>query len=87
MIFMGNIVCILYIVTRPFYESRVNWVIDPVPPASRRPVLETSSAPTPAPAMLPSGDVSQAPKMPKVKEKEEKEGCAPNQSASSISPG
>ena len=45
--------------TQPFYESLVNWVIDPAPPASRCPVLEASSAPTPAHAMPPSGDVSQ----------------------------
>ena len=30
--------------TRPFYESRVNWVVDPAPPASHRPVLEESAA-------------------------------------------
>ena len=42
-------------VTRPFYESRVNWVVDPAPPASRRPVLEESAAPTPAHKMPPSG--------------------------------
>ena len=49
-------------VTQPFYESRVNWVVDPAPPASRRPVLEESAAPTPAPKMPPSGDVSQPPR-------------------------
>ena len=37
-------------VTRPFYESHVNWAIDPAPPASRRPATEVS--PTPTPAML-----------------------------------
>ena len=51
--------------TRPFYESRVNWVIDPAPPASRHPVLEESSAPTPAHAMPPSGEVSQHPRRQK----------------------
>ena len=52
-------------VTRPFYESRVNWVVDPAPPASRRPVLEESAAPTPAPKMPPSGEVSQPPRRQK----------------------
>ena len=51
--------------TQPFYESRVNWVIDPAPPASRCPVLEASSAPTPAHSMPPSGDVSQPPRRQK----------------------
>ena len=37
----------------------------PAPPASRRPVLEASSAPTPAHAMPPSGDVSQPPRCQK----------------------
>ena len=74
-------------VTRPFFESRVNWVVDPAPPAPRRPLSEASSVPTPALSMPPSGDVPQPPKTPKVKEKKEKEGCAPSQSASSISPG
>ena len=46
---------IIIIVTQPFYESRVNWVIDPAPPAPRRPVLEESAAPTPAHKMPPSG--------------------------------
>ena len=35
----------IIIVTRPFYETCVNWVVDPTQPASRRPVLEESSAP------------------------------------------
>ena len=49
-------------VTQPFYESRVNWVIDPAPPASRSPVLEESAAPTPAHKMLPSGGETQPPR-------------------------
>ena len=56
-------------VTRPFYESRVNWVIDPAPPASRHPVLEESSANTPAQAMPPSGEVSQPPRCQKSRRK------------------
>ena len=43
-------------VTQPFYESHVNWVIDPAPPASRRPVSEESAAPMPAHKMPPSGE-------------------------------
>ena len=49
-------------VTRPFYESRVNWVVDPAPPASRRPSTEASPAPTPAILMPPSGAPSQPPR-------------------------
>ena len=73
--------------TRPFYESRVNWVVDPAPPASRRPVLEESSASTPAPKIPPSGEVSQPPRRQNSRKRRRKEGCAPSQSASSISPG
>ena len=42
-------------VTQPFYESRVNWVIDPAVPASHRPAMEVSPAPTPAILMPSSG--------------------------------
>ena len=48
-------------VTQHFYESSVNWVIDPAPPASRCPVLEESAAPTPAHKMPPSGGETQPP--------------------------
>ena len=51
--------------TQPFYESRVNWVIDPAPPASRGPVLEESTAPTPAHKMPPSGGETQPPRRQK----------------------
>ena len=37
-------------VTQPLYESRMNWVNDPAPPASHRPAME--AAPTPASAIL-----------------------------------
>ena len=53
--------------TQPFYESRVNWVIDPAPPASRRPVSEESAAPTPAHKMPPSGGEAQPPKRQKLR--------------------
>ena len=53
---------VIIIVTRPFYESRVNWVVDPAPPASRRPSAEASPAPTPAILMPPSGAPSQPPR-------------------------
>ena len=46
-------------VTRPFYESRLNWVVDPAPPASRQPAEETSPASTPAILKLPSEAPSQ----------------------------
>ena len=52
-------------VTQPFYESRVNWVIDPAPPASRRPVLEESAAPKPDHKMPSSGGVPQPPRRQK----------------------
>ena len=52
-------------VTRPFYESRVNWVVDPAPPASRRPATEASPTPTPAILMPPSGASSQPPRRQK----------------------
>ena len=67
-----NICVYIYIyiyVTQPFYESRVNWVVDPALPASRRPVLEESAAPTPAPKMPPSGEVSQPPRCQKSRRK------------------
>ena len=35
-------------VTQPLYESRMNWVHDPAPPASRRPNLEFAHTPAPA---------------------------------------
>ena len=49
-------------VTRPFYESRVNWVVDLAPPASRRPSTEASPAPTPAILIPPSKAPSQPPR-------------------------
>ena len=64
-------------VTRPFYESRVNWVVDPAPPASRRPVLEESSAPTPAPKMPPSGEVSQPPRRQKSRRRRRRKAVRP----------
>ena len=32
-------------VTQPLYESRMNWVHDPAPPASRRPIVEFNDTP------------------------------------------
>ena len=63
--------------TQPFYESRVNWVIDPELPASRRPVLEASSAPTPAHSMPPSGDVSQPPRRQKSRRRRRRKAARP----------
>ena len=45
---------VIIIVTRPFYESRLNWVADPAPPASRRLDDRTSPAPAPAIPTLPA---------------------------------
>ena len=52
-------------VTRPFYESRVNWAIDHAPPASRRPAKEVSPTHTPAMLMPSSGASSQPPRRQK----------------------
>ena len=60
-----DVLDIKYSVTRPFYESRVNWVTDPAPPASRRPTIEVSPAPTPAILMPSSGASSQPPRRQK----------------------
>ena len=35
----------MYIVTQPLYESRMNWVHDPAPPASRRGTVDFSDTP------------------------------------------
>ena len=43
----------------------MNWVIDPAPPASRRPATEVSPAPTPAILMPSSGASSQPPRCQK----------------------
>ena len=48
-------------VTHPIYESRVNWVVDPSPPASCRPATGASPAPTSAIFMPSSGAPSQPP--------------------------
>ena len=49
-------------VTRPFYESRLNWVVDPALPASRQPTEEASPVSMPAILMPPSEAPSQPPK-------------------------
>ena len=67
----------IIIVTRPFYESRVNWVVDPAPPASRRPISEASSAPTPALSMLSSGDVPQPPRRQKSRRRRRRKAARP----------
>ena len=38
---------ILQIVTQPLYESRMNWVHDPAPSASRHPTVDFSDTPAP----------------------------------------
>ena len=55
----------------------MNWVVDPAPPASRRPVLETSSAPTSAPSMPPSGDVPQPPRRQKSRRRRRRKAARP----------
>ena len=49
------------LVTRPFYESRLNWVADPAPPASR--CLDEMTSPTPAPA-IPTPPAEVHPRLP-----------------------
>ena len=39
------IIILITIVTQPLYESRMNWVHDPAPPASRRPTVDFSDTP------------------------------------------
>ena len=39
------IMIIIIIVTQPIYESRMNWVHDPAPPASRRATVDFSDTP------------------------------------------
>ena len=52
-------------VTQLIYESRVNWVVDPAPPASRRPATGASPAPTSTIFMPSSGAPSQPPQRQK----------------------
>ena len=42
------IIITIIIITQPLYESRMYWVHDPAPPASRSPILEFADTPTPA---------------------------------------
>ena len=64
-------------VTRPLYESRVNWVIDPAPPASRLSVSEASSAPAPGLSMPPSGDAPQPPRRQKSRRRRRRKAARP----------
>ena len=52
-------------VTQPLYESRMNWVHDPAPPASRRPDLEFTGTPAPAIAKEFPGALSTQPRQKK----------------------
>ena len=52
---------VIIIVTRPFYESRLNWVADPALPASRR--LDDRTSPAPAPA-IPTPPAEVHPRLP-----------------------
>ena len=49
-------------VTQPLYESRMNWVHDLAPPASRHPVLEFADTPAPAITKESPGALSTQPK-------------------------
>ena len=78
-------VALYQVVTRPFYESRVNWVTDPTPPASRRPAAKVSPAPTPAILMPSSGASSQLPRRQKSRRRKKRKAVrsANHNSASS----
>ena len=52
-------------VTQPLYESRMNWVHDPAPPASRRSNLEFAGTPAPAIAKEFPGALSTQPRQQK----------------------
>ena len=70
-------------VTQPIYESRVNWVTDPAPPASR-PSTEVSPAPTPAILMPSSGASSQPPRRQKSRRRRRrKAACTANENSAS----
>ena len=56
---------IIIIVTQPLYESRMNWVHDPAPPASRRSNLELAGTPAPAIAKEFPGALSTQPRQKK----------------------
>ena len=64
-------------VTLSFYKSRVNWVIDPALPASRRPQLEESAAPTPAHKMPPSGGETQPPRRQQSRRRRRRKAARP----------
>ena len=65
-------------------KSRVNWVIDPAPPASRRPTAEVSPAPTPAILMPSSGASSQPPRRQKSRRRRRRKAAhAANQNSAS----
>ena len=72
----------IVIVTQPIYESRVNWVTDPAPLASR-PSTEVSSVPTPAILMPSSGASSQPPRRQKSRRRRRKAALAANQNSAS----
>ena len=74
-------------VTRSFYESRVNWVTDPAPPASHRPTTEVSPASTPAILMPSSGASSQPPRRQKSRRRRRRKAArsANHNSASRLS--
>ena len=54
----------------------MNWVVDPAPPASRRPAMEVSPTPTPALLMPSSGDASQFPRRQKSRRRRRRRNAA-----------
>ena len=60
-VFAADLFSHKHCVTQPIYESRMSWIVDPAPPASR-PSAEVFPAPTPTILMPPSGASSQPPR-------------------------
>ena len=77
----NNTLSLIIIVTRPSHESRVNWVVDPAPPASRQPSTEASPASTPAILMPPSGAPFQPPR--RLKSRRRKAARSANRNSAS----
>ena len=67
-------------VTQPMYESRMNWIHDPTPPASRRPNLEFAGTPAPAIAKEFPGALSTQPRQKKSRRRRRRKASKSAQS-------
>ena len=69
-------------VIQPLYESCMNWVHDPAPPASRRPNLEFAATPAPAIAKEFPGALSTQPRQKKSRRRRRRRNsCSGNQNS------